>query len=1421
MRVSGPSSLFALLAVCSLSVVAASAGPTVLTPGETVKARMPAGDPEQTRVQFEFVADEDGTFTLDVTSLEFDVTLRIFRIDETGAWSWFRYDDDSGTATNSRVTFDANAGQRFVAEVRSIVDDWGGPFELSVGRGPAQRIGWIEQRRRDLAYWDAVAEAGERSERKHLVARATQGRASVFLEEGDFERAHRLAAEAHALMSEALGRNHPSTIQARIQEGIALESMGDYAAARSRFEESLRALEETLGPDHPYVALAFVHLGGLVDDMDAAEGAPGGPLGACEYYRKALAILERSYGDEHPWTATALLGVARWSGFAEPKEEARPYLERALAIRERAFGPDHPLVAACLPRLAGRLRKAGEAENADRLEARAREIWRESLDPEHPDATSVIESIQGSVPRDDHLERVGPLYDEVLAAREAAYGPDHPLVATALMDVATFRFIRSKQPDREEIRRLFDRALEIRRAYFGEKHREVADALNRFAWFEMGRGEFERARPLFEQALAITSLRPSSAEHATTLWYLSIWHFRNNDVRKQHELWKERIAIKRALGHGVAYLERGHAWGLARAGYFEEANRMFAEVLRVFRMNYGPTYRLLHDPLEGLGWTHNYLGDFAEAKRYYDEAVALFRAHGETWMDRCYGNYGVLALLTGEWEEARDICEACIDYHEESSPDGIWVGNYSMALGHTLIMLGEYEEARPWLERAHGVWTKRPVSIYMNVPSLMAFTINGLGRVADELGDEEEAERRFREALEWESAHLNPEHPVVAETKELLADLLSRRGEHEEALNLLRQGLSLKREVLGADHPGVAIALEALGAALLRAGRTGEALETALEAESTARKHLRLVSRGLPERRALAYAGQRPQGQDLALTLVAAGHVSEAEMLHDVWDSVVRSRAVVLDEMSLRGRSGVRTQDPEIRALAERLEQSRARLASVFVRKPEQFDRQFFAELLAKARREREEAEYALAAASVEFAAELQRDRLGLDEVVAALPDRTALVAFTRYEHQVPEEALSYLAWVLEVPGGEPVAVPLGAAAGIDSLVSDWREQVARAGRDGDTYRAVGEALRQRIWDPLTKHLTDAETVFLVPDGSLHLVNYSALPSGESRYLIETAPPIHYVSAERDLVPHGALSRSNRGLLALGGADFDETALFAALAAQPAAETTPSSVASPPGSSSRRSACGRFRDLRFESLPATSLEVEQIAALWNARAGTDAERADAIVLAGESAEEAALKRLAPGRRILHVSTHGYFLGGECRSALDRSRGIGGLARRVQEETPQALPPEFENPFLLAGLALAGANHRRHAGPGEEDGILTAEEIASLDLSGVEWAVLSACDTGVGDVKAGEGVFGLRRAFQVAGAGTLIMSLWSVDDESTREWMTALYEARLKRGLSTAESVRHASSSVLEARRKAGQSTHPFHWAAFVAAGDWR
>jgi CHAT domain-containing protein len=133
------------------------------------------------------------------------------------------------------------------------------------------------------------------------------------------------------------------------------------------------------------------------------------------------------------------------------------------------------------------------------------------------------------------------------------------------------------------------------------------------------------------------------------------------------------------------------------------------------------------------------------------------------------------------------------------------------------------------------------------------------------------------------------------------------------------------------------------------------------------------------------------------------------------------------------------------------------------------------------------------------------------------------------------------------------------------------------------------------------------------------------------------------------------------------------------------------------------------------------------------------------------------------------------------------------------------------------LLLSAGN----ADDSNDDGVLTAEEIATLDLSHARWAVLAACATAAGSTHRYEGLFGLARAFRLAGTHTVLTSLWPVDDAATAEWTQALYAARIGEGLDTAASMAAAQGNVLAARRARGDSTHPYYWAAFTATGDWR
>ena len=190
-------------------------------------------------------------------------------------------------------------------------------------------------------------------------------------------------------------------------------------------------------------------------------------------------------------------------------------------------------------------------------------------------------------------------------------------------------------------------------------------------------------------------------------------------------------------------------------------------------------------------------------------------------------------------------------------------------------------------------------------------------------------------------------------------------------------------------------------------------------------------------------------------------------------------------------------------------------------------------------------------------------------------------------------------------------------------------------------------------------------------------------------------------------------------------------------------------------------------------------------------------------MTGTRATESALKQIA-APRLLHLATHGFFLSEPGAVATGpvaqvATRGIIANAK-------------IDNPLLRSGLALAGANRRGDAG---DDGILTALEASGLNLWGTKLVVLSACDTGLGEVRNGEGVYGLRRAFVLAGAESMIMSLWPASDYATRKLMTEYYR-NLKQGMGRGAALRQVQLDMLKRNRQ----LHPFYWANFIQSGEW-
>jgi CHAT domain-containing protein len=304
-----------------------------------------------------------------------------------------------------------------------------------------------------------------------------------------------------------------------------------------------------------------------------------------------------------------------------------------------------------------------------------------------------------------------------------------------------------------------------------------------------------------------------------------------------------------------------------------------------------------------------------------------------------------------------------------------------------------------------------------------------------------------------------------------------------------------------------------------------------------------------------------------------------------------------------------------------------------------------------------------------------------------------------------------------------------------------------------------------------------------VPDAGLNDVAWYALPDGEQR-ILDSDLEIHLLSAGRDLVRRRADAFSGP-VLVLGGADFE---------LRPAASSKDTEWAALRGS--RR--CEAFATRRFGRLPFSAREAQGVAGLARAAAPV-------IELEGRDAGEQAFVRSAPGASWIHAATHGFYVDRACRNP--------GWERDEEIAASAALEP-----MLYSGIALAGANRRSEAADAGQDGIVTAEEFARMDLSHVRGMVITGCDTGLGDYVTGEGVYGLRRALERAGVGSLTLALWPVEDQASARWALAFYDGLWRRGLSPATANRLAMRRVRQELKDLRLPDRPRLWAAFVDSG---
>jgi CHAT domain-containing protein/tetratricopeptide (TPR) repeat protein len=1081
------------------------------------------------------------------------------------------------------------------------------------------------------------------------------------------------------------------------------------------------------------------------------------------------------------------------TGAAHAARPADPVLAEARARLARGrFAAAESTARAALVRAAGRGRAAA-LDSAAAIEVLSEAMWQNDRER---DSTALALAERGVRLRERHL------------------GPNAPEVSASLLQWASMLGGNGRV---EEAQAAARRAVAI-----AERARGPDDTLAAAARHHLGRmlylgRRFAEARVEFEAALAVRQrLLPADHPALASSWRAIASAAQViGDRAAAADGWRRATEIaERALPEDHPDLARA-LQGLSASLYQEqrylEARRAAERALAITERVLGPEHPRIAFACMQLAWSLGGTGDFGPARSLYERAHRVFeKAFGPEDPLTLEALDFVAAVMTwtGDCAAALPIAERCLaarrrvrgDAHPEVTRAIQTLSLVRQCVGDTLGALATAIEEGERFAREQGEDSGALVSALRRQAELRAA-----------LGERDTARALFARALDIGRRRLGPSSPLARLAEEGLAGLLVESGEADSARRMLTRLVAVAERAYGPHGGQTATALERLAVAEAASGDAPGAIRTALVAETAGREAFRATARGFAEREALAAAAVRTRGLDLALTLAASRPCPDS-LARALWDALARSRALVLDEVA--DRRHVRSAHPAD-TLRQRLDEARARLARLLTRGAAGAE-SVWAERVREAREASDRAERAVALADAAYRGDQARAAAGLGEIEAALPPGAALLAYAR--HRVATvgapRGAAWVAFVRE-PGGRVSLTPLGDAAAVDAALAEWARELARpvpaeaaAARAAlRRCRAAGERVRRLVWDPLAPRLAAAGRVVLVPDGPLALVDLAALPVGRDRWLAEEGPTLALAGAERDLA-RAATDRPGEGLLALGGIDYQDDGSGRELVAASVRSASPAAAEARglPG-------CAAFERLAFGPLPESRREADDVAAAWR-----EAGRGLAEVLSGGAAGEAAFKRAARGRRAIHLATHGFFVDPACASAdAAGERGVTGLAAI----TPGAPAPAAADPLRLAGLALAGANARAAAPPEAEDGVLTAGEIAGLDLAGTELVTLSACESGLGEAVSGEGVLGLRRAFRVAGAGAVLMSLWAVRDQPTRAWMADFYRSLWRDGQGLAESVRAASRAAIARLRAAGRPDHPGEWAGFVAEGGGR
>lgn len=871
---------------------------------------------------------------------------------------------------------------------------------------------------------------------------------------------------------------------------------------------------------------------------------------------------------------------------------------------------------------------------------------------------------------------------------------------------------------------------------------------------------------------------------------------------------RERIYGKQHLEYVIVVTKIGTLY--SETGKYQQALSYLLESKSTTRLLFGKNDREYVITLINLANLYTRLAEYEAAEKLYLEATEIQEAVlGKDTPEyvATLNNLGSLYQSMGKYEQAEAFARESLTIRKkQSNSDPIKLASNLTNYANLLLRLGRFQEALELLLESKTVME----NANSTETTQFSFVLTNLGRTYRKLKQFEAGEKYLLEALALKQKLIGPENPEIASTLNNLGTLFEEKKDYGQSLEYYLRAKQIREKALGVNHPDYAISLSSLGGLYFNQRKWETALEYLLES-----KAIHEIVHGIdhPE---YAYVANQ-----VAWCYMALGRNEEALALFEplltqqkqqylktrrhssleelsayidlvanrtdhfysfLWHTGIQKTTDAGFDYLLFKKGFLLESTLKIKNIAEQDSSTFAqlRLLQAAMR---QLTKEYAKPL--KTRKNTEELETQanelekVLALSVAGYESLNR-QVSWQDVQAALVQGEAAIEIIRFDYYAPyaTDSVLYAALLLKPGTTAPVFLPLFEETQLKTLLNTGTGNL-NSDQINELYRSTD--LYQLIWSPLEKHLKNVKTVYVSPDGLLHRINLPAIPNS-AKTILSDQYDIVALGSTRSLVTdaNAEFSKPKNATL-YGGIQFESDSML---------------IASSTGDTdikTRQLQNNPDRNQTWNYLRWSAKETENIHGILN-KAGVSATLRTDTAGTEESFKQTGQGAASPD--LLHVCTHGFFF-----SKPEVNENDNDLVFKVSN-----------HPMMRAGLILAGANYAWKTGnsiKNREDGILTALEISQLNLRQTELVVLSACETGLGDLADDEGVYGLQRAFKIAGAKTLVMSLWQVPDYQTQELMTLFYQNLLDRNTTPRQALRAAQNDL---RRK---HYEPFYWAGFV------